>query len=364
MLSKIKNCFSSESVNTGRQPELDVAKGFAILFMIWTHVFEELSPKTEGTMVLLVRSILGGPFAAPIFMICLGIGVCYSKKNGAKDLYRRGVGILGIGLLLNIFRFVLPDLIMYGVTHEENYLDATFSLFSVDILQFAGLAFVFLAVVKRFQLKNTTILIISVFASMAGMILCGVSVGNYVTDQFAGFLWGTDTRTYFPFLNWIIFPVVGMNFGSFFKQCQNKKKFYLYVTPICIGVMLIYLLLTICFGLMFSSGGAYYFLGLLDAVFFIILALMVFGLNYAALQLLPQKLFRVLMRWSKYINQIYCIHWIMIGGLGVVMKLLNKTDHMQFWQVTLIAVILLYLSDRLAVWYLDELKPRLIKRRK
>lgn len=362
MLTTIKNCFGHENINNGRQLELDIAKGFAILFMVWTHVFEELSPDTEGILVTLVRNILGGPFAAPIFMICLGVGICYSRNNKPKDLLKRGLGILGIGFLLNIVRYVLPDLIKYALTNESKYLDATFSLFSVDILQFAGLAFIFFALAKKLNLDNTKLLLIGMLASVLGMILRNFSTGSYVTDQFVGFIWGTATRTYFPFLNWIIFPIVGVIFGSYLKRCKDKGNFYLRVSPICGGLMVIYLALTIHFGLMFTSDGSYFFMGIFDAVFFIVLALAVFGLNYAILNLFSKISFQSFMRWSKNINAIYYIHWSLIGLIGIFMLIWEKTTSMQFWQGTLIAAILMFVSDRLAVWYLDYVKPKLLKK--
>ncbi|MGQ3480084.1 acyltransferase family protein [Paenibacillus sp. TY11] len=96
----ISECFGAEKLNTGRQLESDLAKGFAILFMVWTHVFDELSPDSKGILVTLVRNILGGPFTAPVFMMCLGIGVSYSSKNTPKDLLRRGFNLLGIGPII------------------------------------------------------------------------------------------------------------------------------------------------------------------------------------------------------------------------------------------------------------------------
>lgn len=364
MFTAIKSSFSVKEINTGRQPELDIAKGFAILFMIWTHVFEELSPNSEGTLVTLVRNILGGPFAAPVFMICLGIGISYSQKNTPKNLLRRGFTLLGIGLLLNVFRYVLPDLIKYALSNENKYLDATFSLFSVDILQFAGLAFIFFALAKNLKLKNSILLLIGVFASILGMILRRVSTGNYVADQFVGFLWGTDTETYFPFLNWIIFPITGLIFGSLLKRCKDKRNFYMSISPICGGLMVIYLILTIHHGFMFSSSGSYYFLGLLDAIFFIILTLAIFGVNYAILQMFPRVSFQPFMRWSKNINAIYCIHWSLLGLLGIVMQFLIKSSTLHFYQSTLIAIILLIISDRMAVCYLDRIKPKSFKLKK
>jgi hypothetical protein len=40
---KDENCFTKEPVNLGRQKELDIAKGMAIIFMVFCHSFEILS---------------------------------------------------------------------------------------------------------------------------------------------------------------------------------------------------------------------------------------------------------------------------------------------------------------------------------
>jgi hypothetical protein len=193
------------------------------------------------------------------------------------------------------------------------------------------------------------------------MLFRNVSFGSYVADQLAGFLWGTNTLTYFPFLNWIIFPIAGLILGSFLKRCKDKKVFYLYVTPLCLGIMLVYLFLTINFGFMFLSDGYYYFMSLFDALFFIVLAIMVFGLCYAVLHLFPKVSFEPLMRWSKNINSIYCIHWTLIGMIGVALTFAQKTNNMSFWQVALITVILLVLSDVLSVLYFENIKTKFTK---
>lgn len=359
MVTAIKKCFSPEIVNTGRQPELDIAKGLAIIFMIWTHVFEELSPDTEGAFVTLVRNILGGPLAAPVFMICLGIGISFSKKNTPKDLLYRGISLLKIGLLLNLVRYVLPDFIKYALTNDSAYLYDTFALFSVDILQFAGLAFLFLAAAKKLKLKYPALLLIGVATSLLGMSLRWIETDSYVINQFIGLLWGTKTATFFPFLNWIIFPISGMAFGLLMQHCRDKKGFYLYMTPLCAGLMIIYLILTIVYGFMFTSSGAYYFLGLFDAVFFIIFALMCFAVHYRLLQLFPKVQFKILMRWSKNTNNIFCIHWSIIGWLGIAKLIFGVPSDLPFWQVTLIAAVILIISDWLAVWYFKKLKLKL-----
>ena len=42
MFKRIKGCFDNTAVNTGRQRELDIAKGFAIILMSFSHGIEIL----------------------------------------------------------------------------------------------------------------------------------------------------------------------------------------------------------------------------------------------------------------------------------------------------------------------------------
>ena len=43
MVKLIKKYFAEEQVNLGRQRELDIAKGIAIIFMVFAHAFETLA---------------------------------------------------------------------------------------------------------------------------------------------------------------------------------------------------------------------------------------------------------------------------------------------------------------------------------
>ena len=91
----IDNFFDKQRVNTGRQNELDIARGLAVLFMIAVHVLRSFSKEIViysfgGTIV----NALGGPPAAPVFMFIFGAGIVYSKKSDSKILLKRGLLII------------------------------------------------------------------------------------------------------------------------------------------------------------------------------------------------------------------------------------------------------------------------------
>jgi uncharacterized membrane protein len=324
--------------------------------MVWVHVFEELSPHFVGWVHGVVEAF-GGPPAAPGFMICLGVGVIFTKHGSPKDLAIRGLRILVIGYVLNVFRYVLPDLIGFALTGYDLFLSNTFYFFSIDILEFAGLAFLFMALARKLHFNWVVMLLIGVAASVTGYALAinKVSTGNRMANQFLGYLWGITPETYFPFFSWIIFPIFGHIFGQLLQHCNNKKRFYLCLSPICGILALAYFArMIISNSIFFLADNTYCFIAPSDAAYCIVLAITLFGLDYAMIRLFHNIQFNTLKRFSKHVNSIYCIHWVLIGIMTVVKLSAFKSSDLPFWAGTLITIILLFVSDRLAVLYSDR----------
>ena len=65
----MSDLFSDEKVNTGRQVELDIAKAFSIIFMIFLHalmVIPAFNADVSPTYNFIISNVLGRPYAAPI----------------------------------------------------------------------------------------------------------------------------------------------------------------------------------------------------------------------------------------------------------------------------------------------------------
>ena len=87
-----------DRVNTGRQPELDVAKVAAILYMVVIHVYEEMSVVNywvrPDSLFRTVLEFLGGPLAAPVFMFAMGVGMVYTRHRSPRAFALRGLRLL------------------------------------------------------------------------------------------------------------------------------------------------------------------------------------------------------------------------------------------------------------------------------
>lgn len=113
-MGNISNLFSHEKVNTGRQVELDIAKSFSIIFMIFLHtmwVMMSYNYAFSPAYEFIVGNILGRPYAAPIFMFCMGVGIVYSRNSQWDKMVKRGAILYLLGILVNIFEFFIPHFI-------------------------------------------------------------------------------------------------------------------------------------------------------------------------------------------------------------------------------------------------------------
>jgi len=315
---------AKEKVNTGRQVELDLLRAFTVVFsMIIIHVYDYDCASGFGeNFTWWLDTIFGGIFAAPVFMLCMGIGMNYTRNSGAGQLAFRGLRLLTIGQVLNFFRYEL----IFGLQSlmEPNYFcrPAQALNFSSDIMQLAGLSFLLMALFRKLKLADWLVFVIAMLMSVCGTLLEHVQTGCYGFDQFLGFFWGTDTESFFPLFNWFIFIAAGKWFGTFYQRIADKKAFFLITAPFGLLMFALSWYLqkhTDC--TLFNSFDEYYYgfswMRLPDALSVLIMAPAVVGLFYLISRLLPSNTVEVMSHPSKHINQYYCISWwwIMVGYL-------------------------------------------------
>lgn len=360
----LKNCFTNEKINTSRQLEFDIAKALAIIFMAWVHTLEETDSVSEALMPMLIEKVFGGVFAAPVFMVALGIGLAYSQHATTRDFIKRGIEMLIIGFLLNLVRFTLPA-VWKAVALEQPfpYESEIAWLVSVDILQFAGLTFLYFGLASRYRFSPKVLASIAVLCSLLGTALYGVSIDNLIGKQFLGYFWAASDETFFPFLHWLIFPTFGYLFGLHWQKCANKDRFYCYATPIgmILGVGYIVLTMNLKWGMYSDVTNAHYYLNLIDSIFVLFLVVGWLGVCHWLLRLLPQKVFYPMFNLSKNVNQVYCIHWIILGFFGVWFKDFLEKTKLPVWEVSLYATLILIASAVLAEIYVRHIKKRIFK---
>lgn len=358
MIKKLAACFTPDKINTGQQIELDIAKGFAIIFMVLCHAYTYLSDWSDPLLELILYDILGGPFAAPIFMFCMGITIHYSRKKQPKDNFLRGCQLLLIGAALEILRNGIPLLIYNTLTTTPTQLQHIFDIIMVDILQFAGLFFIIFSLIQRFTEKPVWFAAAALVFSLAGQVLNRAASGNTFLDIVLGFIWRTRSKSFFPLLNWFIFPTAGYLFGDCLMRCHDRNTFYQTLFPITALISAAYLIYFV-FCQRYTDD-LYYGIGTIDALLVINLVFTVICFCYLCVTKLS-ALANWLAWMSKYLNFIYCAHWIIIMYPYTMMEVFTPDSYFSGWVIVPIGLLVLAVSCLAAAVY-ENLRKSIIHR--
>lgn len=333
-------------LNLTRQIPLDIARGLSVLFMILIHTQEYfLDTANANPQLEALVDFLGGIPAAPVFMFLMGVGWVYSRRSTPKLLLRRGIGLLGMGYLLSIMRGVLPNALHFLVWGSPEYLaQGLEQLAFVDILQFSGLALMAFAMIKKFNLGPKSIAAIALGLMLInGIFAYGFesvsfnqvfvplgshyetiagSMGQLLVEHLLGLIIGYNSLSFFPFFTWMVYPLLGYLFGYQLVRAKNQALFYslsgimgsvvFFATTYVVDDILEWE------NLLYSVSG-YYHHQALENIIAAAFVLFFIGICFWLCKILPKRLEKTVTRWSANVTDIYFIHWVLIGWLGVFM---------------------------------------------
>lgn len=304
-----------------RRLELDIIKGLALCFMFLVHCYENYGTPAiqhQGFFSYLVF-FLGGPLAAPVFMFCMGIGMVYTSKQTSRHFIHRGIYLFLLGYALNFFRDFIPYTILICL-HNDTSLkkEALDYLVCIDILPFAGLAYLFMGLFKWSRLNDYFLLLFYAVCAVANVILLPIQFDERILGCTTGLVWGSWSYTWFPFLSWIFFPIAGYLFGKQLKHCTDLDSFY---KKIMTWSALFFLpLLLIVYGLKIDYGvldsyvlRKYYQMNWFGNFIIFDIILLWISFWYFASENLPNILKKPLVNMSKQINTVYVVQWLCIG---------------------------------------------------
>lgn len=313
--------FSNEKINAGRQLEVDMARAFAILTMVQVHLFERMhwtTPLSDWGAAIV--EFAGGPLSAPIFMTAMGVGLAYSKNQTAGGLAARGKILIKQGYVLGFLRYALITLVLYTMTNDDSWLVAGVKhMLFLDILQFAGVAFLLFALLKKLHAKPRQILALAIVMECIATIMPPLVPDAPFPAGILGYLFYQSPETCFPLFSWFIYPAVGYCFALLLQHTIDKTKFYIRVFGVSVGVfaVLTALLLALRYDItMIFLDHGYYAQGLVRVCWILPIAGMTYSLLYfVSLCLHPGRLQRLVQFMSSKVNDIYMCQWILITWL-------------------------------------------------
>ncbi len=347
--------FKKKEINTKRLFELDLAKAICILGMVFVHCFEEFTlteNALNGNAYYLFYVVLDALFGAGTFMICMGVGMAFTKKNTADDFIKRGIKIFIISYILNILRFVLPTCL--GYLYGEDVTNLVIgSLLYTDIMQFAGLALLLYGLLKKLNIDDLTLIIIALIMSIIGSFIRFIDYGPYWLNEIIGLILPTKDEGFYEYFapfalfNWFIIVVFGIMLGKFIKQCKNLDKYYMISTIVSGIIITTYMIIAIPNRLGMMSGNIidYFQMTTYESIFLMCGAVFVFGIYHYISKLFSTKTINFITRLSSNINQTYCIHWILIGWLCTLLYEQPLSTLGVFVIGTIIYVLSTYLGE-------------------
>ena len=305
---------------------IDLARGLAVFFMIAVHTLEVFAnQEVKNSVFGQIIAFLGGPPAAPVFMTLMGFSFIYSTKSELKPKLFRGFKIFLTGYLLNILRGVIPfslasflnmDIVK---TFPLERLNEVSILTLVDILQFAGIALMIMAVIQAFKINKYVILVSAFLISMISPFLWGIKVGISTIDQVLELFWGDQpiefsfiaNKIAFPVFPWFTFPLLGMFLGETVKNSTDSNSTFNYfgiagIAVVLIGGAISYNNFNYHFNDYYHSrqGGMVFMCGFV--LFWLYLTKLIFD------HVPANRFFDVLFTWSKGVTNIYFVQWIII----------------------------------------------------
>lgn len=341
----MKKLFSSQEVNTGRQLEIDIMKAITVaFFMILCHVYEHDVDGFDSTFTWISDEVLGD-LAAPVFMFAMGFGMTYSRSSSLQKQYWRGVKLLTFGQALNIFRYAIPYQLYWSITGDELYLRSQALNFSSDIMQFAGLAFLLVALTKQLKLSSFQTLLLAVVMNLIGSSLAGVQTGCYAFDQLLGMFWGTETESYFPLFNWFLFVAAGRLFGKWYRRLTDKDRFYAITAPISALCFAGFTYVMACtepgfFRFNDEVGHGFCWMRLPDLLACISCFPVMFGICYWISKLLPESTHKYVCHPSVNVNPYYNVSWVVIMFFPFFYDGKNDEQFVLIWLVVMLLTII------------------------
>lgn len=108
----------------------------------------------------------------------------------------------------------------------DSGLDIIGGLLCVDILPFAGMAFLTVGVMKKIKLSAIQICETAFLLQAFGIWSTRFHMQSGIVQNLLGLLVPTGKWTSFPLTLWLVYPSLGMVFGELLMKCSDKKKWY------------------------------------------------------------------------------------------------------------------------------------------
>lgn len=312
--------------NNNRLLSIDLARGLAVFFMISVHTLDVFAnAEVKNSIFGQIITFLGGAPAAPVFMTLMGVSFVYSRKSEFIPKLLRGFRIFLSGYILNIFRGVIP----YKISkYADMNISKSFpidklneyTIFTIiDILQFAGIALMIMAILQQYKINKNILLIAAFIIIIIAPFLWGIKLDLPIIDFVLDLFWGDQpisqsfisNKIAFPIFPWLAFPLMGMYLGETILNSNDQNLTFKYFGITGLLVLLAGLAIS-AFNFEFHFND--YFHSRQSAMIlmcgFVVCWLYLCRIIVEKLPM--NSIFTLLFKWSSGVTNIYFVQWVVI----------------------------------------------------
>lgn len=349
--------------NKDRILAIDFVRGLSVMLMIPVHcmiIYASIDTWENSILGKIIQVLEQG---TPMFLIVMGISFAFSKRQTFKAISIRGFNILGLGYVLNCFRFLIPIVLFGGLPVlfvkanriESDIITQVIYFFLLgDILQLAGLSLLLMGLILKWVKNKYVPLILGLLIVAFSREVSGFRIGTPVLDYMCDLLWGNQYNVYFPAFPWMAFILIGLFFGMWYKEKkENVQYVYQRMLYCSFGFVSIGMLLcTLDYEYHF---GDYYHLGPGGSIVLLGLNLFLIWVGHLFVKYFkPNKFYSLLYYCSKNVTAFYVIQWILINWSMSVFGYANQD------QVDLLFIIAVITTMTFGILYIKNKSKDLV----
>ena len=223
-----------KEVNTGRQRELDLVKGFLLIMIVFIHSFQTIGGvAADESNVHKILFALFMPTGACLYLFTMGFGSAFTRHSQPKDMVKNGIKLLfyqGLSNLCYAAVMTISFIIRNSITSEtagsrELYDANLYSMLTfVNIFFIAGMCYLVLAVYRKLKvsLRGYVIsaVIVGIVSPFTKLLVSDNPALNWILDMTFGGK-GETSFCFFPYLSYVF---LGYVFGKCSEESLKMKK--------------------------------------------------------------------------------------------------------------------------------------------
>ena len=223
-----------KEVNTGRQRELDLVKGFLMIMIVFIHSFQTIAGAAAAeSSVHKIMFALFMPTGACLYLFTMGFGSVFTRHSQPKDMVRNGIKLLiyqGISNLCYAAVMTVSYIIRNSITGEvagsrEVFEASRYSMLTfVNIFFISGMCYLVLALYRKFNVKLggyiISALIVGIVTPFTKLLVSDNQALNWLLDMTFGGK-GETSFCFFPYLSYVF---LGYVFAKVIRRVPEDEK--------------------------------------------------------------------------------------------------------------------------------------------